>query len=162
VKTTRKKRTAKAVAAQILLAAMTISTVCLTACQKQAATSDAESVAQIRAVLDRQVEAWNRRDLEGFMDGYWNSPDLTFYSGTTPVSGWETTIGRYRQRYQSDGAEMGNLEFSDLIIEPLGPNAAFVRGRWRLQMSSGEQTGLYTLTFRKFADGWKIIHDHTS
>jgi ketosteroid isomerase-like protein len=146
----------------MVLAAMTISVVCLTACQKQAATSDAESIAQIQALLDRQVEAWNRHDLEGFMDGYWNSPDLTFYSGTTPVSGWKTTLDRYRMRYQSEGVEMGHLEFSDLIIEPLGPNAAFVRGRWRLGTSSGEQSGLYTLTFRKLPEGWKIVHDHTS
>ena len=144
------------------LALVAISAVWSAACQKQAAVSDSESIAQIRAVLDRQAEAWNRHDLESFMEGYWNSPDLTFYSGATAVSGWKTTIDRYRQRYQSDGAEMGQLEFSDLKIEMLGPNAAFVRGRWRLQMSSGEQGGLYTLTFRKLEDGWKIIHDHTS
>jgi beta-aspartyl-peptidase (threonine type) len=113
-------------------------------------------------VLDRQAEAWNRRDLEGFMEGYWNSPDLTFYSGATAVSGWETTIARYRGRYQSEGAEMGHLEFSDLKIDMLGPASAFVRGRWRLEMSSGEQGGLYTLVFRKFEGGWRIIHDHTS
>jgi ketosteroid isomerase-like protein len=147
---------------QMVLSVMAISILSLTACQKQAATSDSESIAQIQAVLDRQVEAWNRHDLEGFMEGYWNSPDLTFYSGSTAVSGWKTTIDRYRLRYQSEGAEMGHLEFSDLKIEPLGPNAAFVRGRWRLAMSSGDQSGLYTLTFRKLEDGWKIIHDHTS
>jgi beta-aspartyl-peptidase (threonine type) len=132
------------------------------ACQKQEARSDVESIAEIQAVLDRQVAAWNRGDLEGFMDGYWNSPDLTFYSSSTTVSGWKTTLDRYRQRYQSEGQEMGQLEFSDLKIEMLGPSAAFVRGRWRLKMSSGEPNGLYTLTFRKLDGGWKIVHDHTS
>jgi beta-aspartyl-peptidase (threonine type) len=144
------------------LALVALSTLALAACQKQAAPSDSESIAQIRAVLDRQVEAWNNHDLEGFMGGYKNSPGLSFYSGSTAVSGWQTTIDRYRQRYLSDGAEMGHLEFSDLTIEPLGPDTAFVRGHWRLEMSSGEQGGLYTLIFRKFEDGWKIVHDHTS
>lgn len=116
----------------------------------------------IRDVLDRQVQAWNRRDLEGFMKGYWHSPKLTFYSGGTTVSGWEETLTRYRNRYQSAGNEMGQLEFLDLKIELLGPRAAFVRGRFHLKMSNTEATGLFTLTFRKFADGWKIIHDHTS
>lgn len=153
---TRKKRI------QITITVITILALWLSACKKEAATSDSESIAQIQAVLDHQVEAWNRRDLDGFMEGYWNSPDLTFYSGSTPVSGWKTTIDRYRQRYMSEGAEMGNLQFSDLKIEMLGPNAAFVRGRWRLEMSSGQQGGLYTLTFRKLEDGWKIVHDHTS
>jgi len=117
---------------------------------------------EICNVLDRQVEAWNRRDLEGFMQGYWRSRDLTFYSGGTVVSGWEETLARYRKRYQSAGNEMGRLEFTDLKIELLGPSAAFVRGRFHLKMTGSESGGLFTLTFRKFADGWKIIHDHTS
>src|SRR5215475_11642307 len=76
-----------------------------------------EAVRQIRAVLDRQVEAWNRGDLEGFMEGYWHSPDLTFYSGSIATSGWEQTIERYRHRYKSEGNVMGMLEFRDLKIE---------------------------------------------
>jgi len=129
---------------------------------KAAPASEPESVREIRAVLDRQVEAWNRRDLEGFMAGYWNSPDLTFYSGGTVVSGWSPTLERYRNRYQGEGREMGKLNFTDLRIEMLGPASAFVRGRFHLKMTGGEQQGLFTLTFRKLPEGWKIIHDHTS
>jgi ketosteroid isomerase-like protein len=128
--------------------------------QKRAAEPPA--VREIRAVLDRQVQAWNRRDLEGFMQGYWHSPDLTFYSGGTVVSGWESTLDRYRKRYQSEGSEMGKLDFSDLKIELLGASAAFVRGRFHLKMTSSDPAGIFTLTFRRFAGGWKIIHDHTS
>lgn len=122
---------------------------------------ESSSVRQIRAVLDAQVEAWNRRDLEGFMKGYWNSPDLSFYSTSTKTAGWEATLTRYRQQYQSEGRGMGVLTFSDLQIEMLGPAGAFVRGRWHLKMSSSEAGGLFTLIFRKLSDGWKIIHDHT-
>jgi beta-aspartyl-peptidase (threonine type) len=119
--------------------------------------------AAIRAVLDRQVAAWNRGGLEAFLSGYWNSPDLTFFSGATVVRGWQPTLERYRRRYQSDEHQMGKLAFSDLQIEMLGPAGAFVRGRWRLQMPDGKQpNGLFTLIFRRFANGWKIIHDHTS
>lgn len=128
----------------------------------QKSPAEPPTVREIRRVLDRQVDAWNRRDLEGFMKGYWHSSDLTFYSGGTSVSGWEETLGRYRNRYQSAGNEMGKLEFLDLRIELLGPGAAFVRGRFHLKMSNGESGGLFTLTFRKFSDGWKIVHDHTS
>jgi ketosteroid isomerase-like protein len=129
---------------------------------KQKSTTEPKSVQEIRRVLERQVAAWNHRDLEGFMKGYWHSPELTFYSGGTIVWGWEETLARYRDRYQSAGKEMGKLEFSDLKIELLGPSAAFVRGQFHLKMDSSESDGLFTLTFRRFADGWKIIHDHTS
>ncbi|HJQ70072.1 MAG TPA: nuclear transport factor 2 family protein [Blastocatellia bacterium] len=124
-------------------------------------SKNSQPVREIRAVLDRQVEAWNRGDLEGFMDGYWNSPDLTFYSGGTKTAGWKETLGRYRNTYQKDGAEMGQLAFTDIKIEMLGPASALVRGRWRLKMRSTEPNGLFTLIFRRLPAGWKIVHDHT-
>ncbi|HEX5084374.1 MAG TPA: nuclear transport factor 2 family protein [Blastocatellia bacterium] len=119
--------------------------------------------AEIRALLDAQVAAWNAGKLEEFMDGYWRSPDLTFFSAGRKLSGWDATIERYRKTYQAEGKEMGKLVFFDLDIQQLGPNAAVARGRWELTMSDGKKPGgLYTLIFRRFKEGWKIVHDHTS
>ena len=117
----------------------------------------------VRALLARQVDAWNRGDLEGFMAGYWNSPELTFFSGASVTRGWEPTLARYRQKYQGEGKETGKLDFFDLTVTPLAPDAAFVRGHWRLQTKNGQTSGgLFTLILRQFSTGWKIIHDHTS
>src|ERR1700685_3574145 len=114
-------------------------------------------------VLRRQQDAWNRHDLEAFMSGYWKSPDLTFFSGAEKTSGWEATLERYRKKYQSEGQEMGQLEFFDLNIQELSADEAFVRGAFHLAMPDGRtRHGLFTLIFRKFPDGWKIVHDHTS
>jgi beta-aspartyl-peptidase (threonine type) len=97
------------------------------------------------------------------MSGYWKSPELTFFSGAKETRGWEATLERYRATYGSPGHAMGKLDFSDLRIEMLGPEAAFVRGSWHLTMPDGKNPqGRFTLIFRKFGDGWKIIHDHTS
>lgn len=123
----------------------------------------ADQKSAIEQVLHTQQDAWNRHDLDAFMTGYWNSPELTFFSGAKESKGWQATIDRYRATYQSAGKEMGKLDFSDLRIETLGPEAAFVRGVWQLTMSDGKTPhGRFTLIFRKFPDGWKIIHDHTS
>jgi ketosteroid isomerase-like protein len=125
--------------------------------------SNANATSAVEQVLHMQQDAWNRHDLEGFMTGYWKSPELTFFSGAQETSGWQGAIDRYRKVYQGEGKEMGMLEFSDLRIEPLGTDAAFVRGAWHLTMSDGKTPhGLFTLVFRKFSDGWKIVHDHTS
>jgi ketosteroid isomerase-like protein len=131
---------------------------------KQSKSGEPKSAAAaIRAVLDAQVAAWNAGKLEEFMDGYWRSPNLTFFSGGRKLSGWDATIERYRKTYQAEGKEMGKLAFSDLDIQQLGPNAAVVRGRWELTMSDGMKPGgQYTLIFRRFKLGWKIVHDHTS
>lgn len=117
---------------------------------------------EIRAVLDRQVAAWNRQDLEGFMEGYWKSSELTFFSIGTRRAGWEEAIAGYKTRYQGEGHEMGHLDFSDLQIEMLSPRAGFVRGHWHLSFASGKAGGLFTLIFRKLPEGWRIVHDHTS
>jgi beta-aspartyl-peptidase (threonine type) len=126
-------------------------------------TTPNDDKSAVEHVLRVQVEAWNHHDLEGFMAGYWNSPELTFFSGAKETSGWQATLDRYKATYASPGHEMGKLEFSALRIEMLGPEAAFVRGAWHLTMLDGKTPhGLFTLTFRKFPDGWKIVHDHTS
>ncbi|HEY6765647.1 MAG TPA: nuclear transport factor 2 family protein [Candidatus Sulfotelmatobacter sp.] len=128
-----------------------------------ASPANPDSSTDIEHVLRTQQEAWNHHDLESFMAGYWNSPQLTFFSGATRREGWQATLDRYRVAYASPGHEMGKLEFSGLRIEMLGPDAAFVRGEWHLTMPDGKTPhGLFTLVFRRFPEGWKIIHDHTS
>ena len=127
-----------------------------------AANLSGNAQAAIRQVLDKQVEAWNRQDLDAFMQGYWHSPKLTFFSGATENRGWDAALERYRKAYKSEGRQMGKLAFSDLQIEILGPAAAFVRGSFHLTMPDGKQPhGIFTLVFRKFPEGWRIIHDHT-
>ena len=117
----------------------------------------------IKHLLVSQVEAWNHGKLEGFMQGYWQSPELTFFSGATVTKGWEPTLLRYRQRYQSEGKEMGKLEFQDLNIDLLSRRSAVVTGTWQLTMSDGKQPhGLFTLVMKRMLNGWKIVHDHTS
>src|SRR3954463_5610445 len=89
---------------------------------------------EIRSVLDTQVAAWNRHDLPSYMAGYWKSEALTFYSGGTITTGWQKTLERYQSRYQSEGKEMGKLDFNELTVELLGPKAGIARGRWHLAM----------------------------
>jgi len=117
----------------------------------------------IRKLIEDQQASWNRQDLEGFMSGYSNSPELTFFSGAHESQGWQAALDRYKKSYQGAGHEMGKLEFANLRIEMLGPEAAFVRGEFHLTMPDGKTPhGLFTLVFRKFPEGWKIVHDHSA
>jgi beta-aspartyl-peptidase (threonine type) len=119
--------------------------------------------AAVRRLLDAQVAAWNRGDLEGFMKGYWKSDSLTFYSGGDISHGWQVTLDRYRKRYQSQGHEMGTLVFDlhDVTLPARGQ--ALVLGGWSLKLKDGEPRGLFTLWLRWFPDGgWRVVHDHSS
>jgi ketosteroid isomerase-like protein len=116
----------------------------------------------VRQVLDSQVAAWNKGDLKGFMAGYWKSEKLTFFSGDKIERGWQATYDRYQKRYQAEGREMGKLTFSDLDIVMIGEDTSWVRGRWKLVTSKETPGGLFTLIVKKFPEGWRIVHDHTS
>jgi uncharacterized protein (TIGR02246 family) len=129
------------------------------------------AVSQIRAVLKAQQDAWNRGDIDSFMNGYARSETTVFVSGDEVTRGWQTVCDRYLKKY-NDRAKMGTLTFSDLEIESLGPDSAVALGRWELKRASdpppqgsgvaGNPHGRFTLIFRKTADGWRIVHDHTS
>jgi uncharacterized protein (TIGR02246 family) len=118
-------------------------------------------IAEIRAVLSAQQEAWNHGDIDGFMNGYARTGTTVFVSGDEVTRGWQTVRDRYRKKY-GDRAKMGMLTFSDLEIEPLGPDSAIALGRWELKRADDMPHGRFTLIFRHTPDGWRIVHDHTS
>ena len=119
------------------------------------------AVAQIRSILRAQQDAWNRGDIDGFMNGYARSASTVFISEDSVRRGWETVRARYRQKY-SDRAKMGTLSFSDIEINLQSSDAAVVLGRWKLERAKDRPHGRFTLIFRRLPAGWRIVHDHTS
>jgi len=95
------------------------------------------------------------------MSGYWHSDQTVFVSGDEVSRGWQKVLDRYKTKY-SDHAKMGTLTFSDLEITPLSNDSAVALGRWELKRASDNPHGRFTLIFRRFPDGWKIVLDHTS
>lgn len=124
-------------------------------------TTDPETQAVFKVLRD-QESAWNKGDLMAFMQGYWNSPNLSFYSGRDKRKGWQATFERYKDRYQKQGREMGKLAFDELSADRLSATTMLVRGRWKLDMSDQTIDGLFSLIVEKKSEGWRIIHDHTS
>src|SRR6476646_2988346 len=126
-----------------------------------AQSNDSDIEKQITKVMTDQAEAWNRGDIDGFMRGYWNSDKLIFVSGANVTRGWQPTLDRYKKSYDTR-AKMGTLTFSDLEITELSKDSAVVLGSWSLAREGDNPHGKFTLTFRRFPEGWRIIIDHTS
>ncbi len=112
-------------------------------------------------VLTRQREAWNRGDLDGYMQGYWKSDSLLFTSRGMVRRGWTDILKKYSATYNSR-TKMGTLRFSDLEVHMLSPESAWVFGHWDITRAKDHPGGVFTLILKKFPEGWKIVHDHTS
>jgi len=115
----------------------------------------------IRQLLERQTTAWNRGDVEGFMQTYWQSDSLMFIGKSGVVWGWQQTLNNYKKGYP-DTAAMGKLTFDIIQVKPLSPDHYFVVGKWMLKRSIGDLSGHYTLLLRRIRGQWKIVADHSS
>jgi beta-aspartyl-peptidase (threonine type) len=122
---------------------------------------DERIIAAVRSVLDAQVAAWNRGDIERFMEGYRRSPETVFISGDSLTRGWQTVLDRYKKSYDSR-EKMGTLSFLEIQIVPTSRDTAVAYGRWQLTRSADTPHGRFTLLFRRTQEGWRIVHDHTS
>ena len=121
-----------------------------------------EMEAAIRGVLEKQVTAWNRGDIESFMDGYHRAPDIVFVSGDDVTRGWATVLERYQRNYDTK-EKMGTLAFNDLEIKTLDANHATALGRWQLTRDKDTPHGRFSLIFRRTtSDGWRIVQDTTT
>ncbi|HTE54119.1 MAG TPA: nuclear transport factor 2 family protein [Kofleriaceae bacterium] len=141
----------------VALAALSSAAACATTHQFTA--TDRTTVASL---LEHQRQAWNRGDLDGYMSGYAITPDLVFTAETKIRRGFQQTRASYRKRYGANRAAMGTLQLQILDIQPAGPDAAVVLGRWRLRNTPSAARGVFTVVLERRPEGWRIIHDHTS
>ncbi len=123
--------------------------------------AQSESEVAVRKVLAMQEQAWNRGDLQGFMQGYWKSDSLQFIGKNGVTYGWQKTFDNYKKSYP-DTDTMGKLFFTLLHVQELGKESIFITGKWDLQRTKGNVGGYFTLLFRKIAGEWVIVSDHTS
>jgi ketosteroid isomerase-like protein len=141
------------VAALLLLATCSLSSL--------AKPPQSDGAAAILTLLNDQTAAWNRGDIEGFMNGYWNSDQTEFVSDHGVWRSWQALLARYRRSYP-DRKAMGRLTFSNLEIRVECATAGYAVGEYHLHRESDNPSGVFTLNFRKFPERWRIVVDHTT
>jgi len=112
-------------------------------------------------ILKEQTQAWNRGDIDAFMNGYWENDSLMFIGKSGVTYGWANTLNNYKKGYP-DTAAMGKLTFTLIQVKKLSGKYYHVTGKWFLKRSVGDVGGHYTLLFRKIRGRWVIISDHSS
>jgi ketosteroid isomerase-like protein len=120
-----------------------------------------ENKKAIEKILLDQAFAWNAGDIDGYMEGYWNSDSTVFLSGGNLTRGYSSVLSRYRKSYDTR-EKMGRLEFAELEVRMITPTLGVATGVWRLYRTNDQPWGRFTLLVEKKPEGWRIVHDHTS
>ncbi len=123
--------------------------------------SQSKDEMEVRGLLERQTQEWNKGNIPAFMETYWKSDSLMFISKSGLTYGWQKTLDNYNKNYP-DKAAMGKLKFELLQVKQLNSTQFFVVGKWHLTRSIGDVGGIFSLLFRKIGNRWIIIADHTS
>lgn len=140
---------------KIVLPAILLFLICSCKTTKPTAIDD---VAAIRTILAQQQQAWSENDLEGFMSGYWQSEELTYYSRGKITKGWQTTLANYKRNYPTV-AETGTLNFEIANITQINKDAYWVMGSYFLSREVGNADGTFMIIFKRINGEWKIIGD---
>ena len=117
-----------------------------------------KDVEAIKSILDQQRKAWSNNDLEGFMEGYWESDSLTYYSGGKITRGWQTTQDNYKTGYPT-AKDTGTLDFKIDAVTKINADAYYVMGQYFLSLERGNRNGTFMIIFKKIDGEWKIIAD---
>ncbi|HTJ31506.1 MAG TPA: nuclear transport factor 2 family protein [Acidobacteriaceae bacterium] len=166
----RKMSAWRFLAVAITVAVLGLSILPAATAQAGAQAGETGDKAEIRAVIAKQVAAWNKGDIESFMKGYEDSPETTFVGSLTVNKGYGQVLDRYKKNYATR-ALMGMLTFHDLEVRLLPSSSgkteyALVTGHFHLDRTergkTGKDDGIFSLVFHKTADGWKIVLDHTA
>lgn len=129
---------------------------CLATLHSMSAQHEDENA--IKAIMAEQEEAWSNNDLEGFMEGYWQSDSLTYYSGGRVTQGWQTTLDNYKKGYPTQ-KDTGTLNFKIDAITKITEDAYYVMGQYFLTLEAGDRNGTFMIIFKRIKGEWKIVAD---
>jgi uncharacterized protein (TIGR02246 family) len=115
----------------------------------------------MRDLFKMQEDAWNSGNIEKFMDAYWRSPDLVFIGSKGITYGWQAILERYKKNYP-DNVTMGKLKYEIVELNQIEKNVVFIIGKYNLERSIGNASGLFTLVLKKIKGKWLIISDHSN
>ena len=127
--------------------------------QKTPGAADPEK--EVYDQLMRSLDAWNRHDIDGFLESFWHSDDLVVVVDGENVRGWDLLSKAYHTGYPNP-EEMCKLTIDRAQVQMLAPDLGFVLAWYTASFPKKKEFGTSTIILRKFSEGWRIIISHTS
>ncbi len=115
----------------------------------------------INKVLKKQRLAWSKNNLDQYMEAYWKSDSLKFYSSHGVINGWYDTFDRFEKAYPTE-KHTGKLSYKINAITPVANGSYYVLGEYHIKRDMGNADGIFMLVVKNINGQWKIIAHTTT
>ena len=127
--------------------------------QKVAGASDPEK--EIYDQLMRMADAWNRHEIDSYLDGFAHSEDVVVVVEGETVRGWDLLSRAYHSGYPKP-EEMGTLTVDRIQVQMLAPDLGLVLSSYTVTFPKRKAFGTDTIIMKKVSAGWRELISHTS
>ena len=120
-----------------------------------------DETAAVNKLLNDQIDAWNKGDLEMYMNvSYPKSDSIMMIGRTRVVWGWDNIYKVYQKGFP-DAHAMGKLSFEISYRKQLSPEYYFVVGKFIVDRTTSPLSGHFDILLKKIEGKWYIISDHS-
>jgi uncharacterized protein (TIGR02246 family) len=127
--------------------------------QKVAGAPDPEK--EIYDQMMKMVDAWNRHDLDAYLDGFLHSDDILMVVEGETVRGWDLLSKALHNGYPTP-QEMGTLTIDRMQVQMLEPDLGSVLIWYTMVFPKKKVYGTDTAIVKKVPEGWREMISHTS
>lgn len=106
-------------------------------------------------------DAWNRHDLDGYLDAFWRSDALVVVVEGEAVHGWNLLSKAFHGGYPNP-SEMGSLTLDRVQVQMLAVDLAEVLDWDTVTFPKKKEFGTSTIVMKKLPEGWRVVLMHTS
>lgn len=127
--------------------------------QKVAGAPDPEK--EIYDQMMKMLDAWNRHDLDAYLDGFLRSDDIVLVVEGETIRGWDLLSKAFHSGYPNP-SEMGTVTFDRMQVQMLAPDLGFVLLWYTIVFPKKKEFGTDTIIMKKVPEGWREMVSHTS
>jgi D-alanyl-D-alanine carboxypeptidase len=120
--------------------------------------------ADIRGIQDnfsKQVDCWNRGDLDCYVEAYAPDGTIQTVSRFVVTQGLEGILRQYKRYFPKE--KMGQLAFDQFQYTRLSRNYYYVVGHFQLVLKEKEKPfqGWFSVLMKRRSAKWYIVSDHS-
>ena len=134
--------------------------ICILLIFSTGAFAQSNDVKLIQQNFDRQVECWNKGDIECYVEAYVKSDSTRVISSQGVTYGYDAILDLFKQYWTKDN--MGTLTFKGINMERLSKEHYFVTGHFDVALPDGNHhAGYFSAIMKKVNGAWRIYTDHS-